>query len=118
MTAPTIGLVIDLGTTQGQAALAKALEDFPNKDFISGAKSAIEFRYKFLVAAGRLDRINDGVVMALTQDEADAILGLIAANRRLAEVGASSTTWFIAGDPGFRQRVAQAALSSDEGTTG
>jgi hypothetical protein len=117
MTAPTIGLIADLGTTQGQAALAKALQDFPNKDFHSGAKSAIEFKYKFLVAAGRLDRINDGVVMALALDEADAILGLITANRRLAKHGATSTHWVFAGEMGFQQRAIQAALSADKGTT-
>jgi hypothetical protein len=116
MSAPTIGLIADLNTTQGQAALAKAMQDFPNKDFISGAQSAIEFKYKFLVAAGRLGSINDGVIMVLAQDEPNAILGLIAANRRLTEVGASSTHWIVAGDTGFRQRVAQAALSCDKGT--
>jgi hypothetical protein len=105
MSAPTIGLIADLGTPQGEAALAKALHDFPNRDFRSGVESAKEFQMKFIVAAGRLDRVNDGVVMALAQDEDNAVLGLITANRRLAKVGASSTHWIVAGTPDFQRRV-------------
>lgn len=117
MTAPTIGLVIALGTTEGQDALAKALQDFPNRDFHSGAQSAKENQMKFILAAGRLDRINGGIVLILAQDEPNAILGLIAANRRLAEVGASSTHWIVSGDPSFQQRAMQAAQSGDKKTT-
>jgi hypothetical protein len=117
MTAPTIGLIADLNTTQGQAALAKALEDFPNKDFISGANSAIEFNYKFLVAAGRLDLDNGGVILILAKDEDAAILGFKTANRRLAKYGVTSTQWMFAGDKGIQQRLVQAAQSIDKGST-
>jgi hypothetical protein len=105
VSAPTIGLIANLGTTQGEAALAKALHDFPNRDFRSGIRSSKEFGMKFIVAAGRLDRVNDGVVMALAQDDDNAILGLITANRRLAKAGASSTHWIVAGTPDFQLRV-------------
>ena len=115
MTAPTIGMITDLHTTQGLAALAKALQDFPNKDFHSGAKSAVEFKYKFLVVAGRLDHLNEGVVQALAHDEAAALVCLVTINRRMGEAGASSTRWIIAGDPGFQQRASKAALSYGEG---
>lgn len=117
MTAPTIGMIADLHTTQGQAALAKALQDFPNKDFHSGAKSAVEFKYKLLVVAGRLDRPNGGVFIVMTQDEPAAMMGLAAANARLAQLGSASTRWIIAGDPGFQQRAMLAAQSTDKGTT-
>jgi hypothetical protein len=115
MTAPTIGLVFDLGTSQGQGALEKALQDFPNKDFRSGAQSAKENQMKFILAAGRLDRANGGIVLILTRDEDDAILGFTAANRRLAGYGVTSTHWIVAGDPGFQKRASQAALPGKGG---
>jgi hypothetical protein len=117
MTAPTIGLVFDLGTSQGQGALAKVLQDFPNKDFRSGVQSAKENQMRFILAAGRLDRANGGILLVMAQDEDNAILGLRAANRRLAGYGVTSTHWIVAGDPGFQQRAVQAAQASDKGTT-
>jgi hypothetical protein len=117
MNAPTIGLIADLNTTQGKAALAKALQDFPNKDFHSGVESAKDLKVKFIVVAGRLDRANGGIVLVLAQEEPDAMMGLVAANRRLAGYGVTSTHWIMAGDPGFQQRASQAALSTDEGVT-
>jgi hypothetical protein len=53
----------------------------------------------------------------MAQDEPDAMMGLAAANARLAELGATSTHWIVAGDPGFQKRVSQAAQSTDKGTT-
>jgi hypothetical protein len=117
MTAPTIGLIFDLGTSQGQGALAKALQDLPNKDFHSGVQSAKENQMRYILAAGALDRANGGIVLILTQDEDDVILGFTAANRRLAGYGVTSTHWIVAGDPGFQKRVSQAAQSTDKGIT-
>lgn len=117
MAAATIGLIFDLGTSQGQGALAKAIQDFPNRDFRSGAQSAKENQMKFVLAAGRLDLANGGIVLMMAQDEDNAIFGLRAANRRLAGYGVTSTHWIVAGDPGFQQRAVQAAQASDKGTT-
>ena len=116
MTAPTIGLVFDLGTSQGQGALEKALQDFPNKDFRSGAQSAKENQMKFILAAGRLDSINDGVVLALAQDKASAISGLVTAKRRLAKHGFTSTRWVFIGDADF-QNAMRAALAGRKEST-
>ena len=117
MAAPNFGMVFDLGTAKGQATLTKALLDFPNKDFRSGAQSAKEFQMKFIVVAGRLDLANGGVILILAKDEDAAISGFKTANSRLAKYGVTSTHWMFAGDEGFQQRLVQAAQSIDKGST-
>ena len=109
MAAATVGLIFHLGTSEGQDALSKAIKYFPNRAFQSGVKPAVEFSYKFWVAAGRLNLINDGIVTVLARDEADAILGLKTANRRLAARGFKSTRWIFIGDADF-QNTMRAAL--------
>lgn len=114
MIATTFGLVADLSTTQGQFVLAKALQNFANKDFHSGAASARNLKMKFFVAAGCLNLPDDGIVQALAHDEAAALECLVAVNRRMGEAGASSTRWIIAGDAGFQQRAMQVALAANK----
>lgn len=116
MTAATIGLVIDLGTSRGQDALSTAIKHFPNKDFQAGIKPAVEYKFKFLIAAGRLDLVNDGIFMVLTQDKARAISGLKAANRRLAVLRAKSTRWMFVGDAEFRNAMLVALPGNKEQT--
>lgn len=115
MIATTIGLVFDLGTSQGKDALAKAIEHFPNRDFQAGVKPAPELKARFVVAAGRLPRVNDGVFIMMAQDEPAAMMGLVAANARLAQLGSASTRWVFAGAPDFQQRVVLAAQSCNKG---
>lgn len=118
MTAATIGLLVDLETTEGKTVLAKAIQHFRNKDFRAGVKSVSDLKARFVVAAGRLDLPNDGVFIVMAQDEPAAMMGLVAANARLAQLGATSTHWLFAGEAAFQQRAIQAAQSSDKGTTG
>jgi hypothetical protein len=117
MTATTIGLLIDLEATEGKTVLSKAIKHFCNRDFRSGVGSMSHIKARFVIAAGRLDLPDDGVFLVMAQDEPDAMMGLAAANARLAELGATSTHWIVAGDPGFQKRVSQAAQSTDKGTT-
>jgi hypothetical protein len=118
MAAPTIGLLVDLETTEGKTVLAKAIQHFRNKDFRAGVKSVSDLKARFVVAAGRLDLPNDGVFIVMAQDEPAAMMGLVAANARLAQLGAALTRWVFVGSPEFQQRAMKVAQSSDKGTTG
>lgn len=111
MNAATVGLFIDTESDAGQLTLADVTRHFKNRDLQNGMAVARQTKMRFIVAAGRLDIINDGAFIILVQEEANALIGFVAANHRMAEAGWTKTQWIVAGEADF-SRKAQAVLEA------
>jgi hypothetical protein len=105
MSADTVGLFIDTTSENAQDVLAEVMRCFKNADFQDAMTVAQEVKARFIIAAGRLNLLSDGVFVVLAHEELEALRATTVANRRLAEAGSTATRWLVAAGPDVKRKA-------------